>query len=126
MVVCIDACFTQKRRTPARGSGRDAPLRHPRSVFLTEEELRAAKHLVESARPTRPPALAPTAEDLVEEGMKISTSVLDACSDSFKAADGSRLKANTTFFLDTGLMVGGSGLVVNMSHLEAPADFQAK
>lgn len=36
--------------------------------------------------------------------MKVSTAVLDACSDSFKAADASRAKASTTFFSDTGLM----------------------
>ncbi|TEB22292.1 hypothetical protein FA13DRAFT_1921014 [Coprinellus micaceus] len=104
VIVCLDTCFTQKRRTPARGSGCDAPVRHPRSVFLTEGELRDAKHLVELARPPRAPATAMNAADSVKEGMKLSQSVPDTCSESFKAADENRLKASPTFFSDTGLM----------------------
>jgi hypothetical protein len=106
VIICLDACFTQKRRTPARGTGRDPPFRHPRSVFLTEEELQDAKHLVESACPPATPTATATANanDVVEKGMKVSKSVLDACSDSFKVADENRNKASPTFFSDTGLM----------------------
>ncbi|TEB31106.1 hypothetical protein FA13DRAFT_1709947 [Coprinellus micaceus] len=93
-----------KRRTPARGTGHDPPFRHPRSVFLTEEELQDAKHLVESAHPPAAPSAAANANDVVEKGMKVSESVLNTCSDSFKAADENRNKASPTFFSDTGLM----------------------
>ncbi|KAJ3531227.1 hypothetical protein NMY22_g8250 [Coprinellus aureogranulatus] len=105
IVVCIDACFTHKRRKPARGSGkRDPPFRHPRSAFLTDAELHLAKSIVESSRtPAAPPDPAAT-EDVVEDGMKLPESVLNGCSGSFKAADESQTKASTGFFDDTGLM----------------------
>lgn len=44
------------------------------------------------------------AEDGFEGSMKVPTSVLDSCNDSFKAADEKREKASTKFFADTGLM----------------------
>ncbi|KAF6744756.1 hypothetical protein DFP72DRAFT_1078101 [Ephemerocybe angulata] len=107
VVVCLDACFTQKRRTPVRGVGTDPPLRHPRSVVLTEEEVLKAEEEVERRRPSRqpPPIGNPTTTaDKVERGMKVPASVLDACNDSFKAADEKRTKASTKYFADTGLM----------------------
>jgi hypothetical protein len=44
------------------------------------------------------------AEDLVEPGLKIPTSVLNDCEKSFKAADENRQKGATSSFADTGLM----------------------
>ena len=43
-------------------------------------------------------------EDNFENGMRVPTSVLNGCGDSFHAADEKRLKASTRFFADTGLM----------------------
>lgn len=43
-------------------------------------------------------------EDFVEPNMKIPSSALDACGESFIAADGDRVKASTRFFDDTGVM----------------------
>ena len=43
-------------------------------------------------------------EDGFEDGMKVPTSVLNDCGDSFKAADEKREKASMQFFADTGLM----------------------
>ena len=43
-------------------------------------------------------------EDGVEDGMRVPSSVLDDCGQSFKAADEKRQKASTQFFADTGLM----------------------
>lgn len=105
--MCLDACFTQKRRTPVRGAGDDPPLRHPLSVFLTEEELDAAEALVEgarSSRTTRREETGDTSVDSTEPGMKVPRSALDGCNDSFKAADENRTKASTKFFADTGVM----------------------
>ncbi|KAF6753506.1 hypothetical protein DFP72DRAFT_990710 [Ephemerocybe angulata] len=95
VVVCIDACFTQKRRTPVRGIGTDPPLRHSYTAFLSPKEVLDAKDEVEERRPRR---------EQLEKGMKVPTSVLDACQDSFKAADEKRTKASTKYFADTGLM----------------------
>ena len=39
-----------------------------------------------------------------EPGLRVPTVVLDACNDSFVAADSNRVKASTSFFSDTGLM----------------------
>ncbi|KAJ3509968.1 hypothetical protein NMY22_g16119 [Coprinellus aureogranulatus] len=104
-IVCIDACFTQKRRKPSRGHGLDPPLIHPRTVFLTEAEILAARILVESARPPQPQSQpAPQSQDTMEPGMKLTNSVLDACNESFVAADEKRIKASPQFFAETGLM----------------------
>lgn len=112
VIVCLDACFTQKRRNPVRGKTHDPPLVHPLSVFLTQDELDEAERLVNAARPSRqarphndpPPNDSGNAVDSVEPGMKVPKSTLDGCQDSFKAADEKRTKASTTFFADTGLM----------------------
>ncbi|KAF6752802.1 hypothetical protein DFP72DRAFT_990918 [Ephemerocybe angulata] len=107
VVVCLDANFTQKRRNPVRGKTHDAPLAHPRSAALSEAEIRGAEEYVEDRRPSRTPAVAKatlSSPDKVEEGMKVPTSVLDGCLDSFTAADEKRTKASTKYFADTGLM----------------------
>ncbi|KAH6894777.1 hypothetical protein BKA70DRAFT_1117376, partial [Coprinopsis sp. MPI-PUGE-AT-0042] len=106
VVVCLDANFTQKRRTPARGEGRDPPVAHPESCWLSEAEVHAAKTASESARPSRPahPAAPNKTADVLEPGMKVTAAVLDGCLDSFTAADERRTKANTKFFADTGVM----------------------
>lgn len=44
------------------------------------------------------------ADDYVEPRMRIPKSALDACGESFIAADGDRIKASTKYFADTGLM----------------------
>ncbi|EAU84174.2 hypothetical protein CC1G_12745 [Coprinopsis cinerea okayama7 len=113
VLLCLDANFTQKRRNPARGQDRSPPLTHPLSVFLTADEVSEAKAYVERLRPsegaaTATPAVgkeAPLAEDdTMEEGMKVPTSVLNGCLQSFTAADEKRTKASTRLFADTGLM----------------------
>lgn len=44
------------------------------------------------------------ADDCLEPGMELPTSVLNDCNYFFKAADEQREKASTVFFADTGLM----------------------
>ncbi|GBE84392.1 hypothetical protein SCP_0603710 [Sparassis crispa] len=84
IIVCIDACFTQKRRK-GQGGGRDDP-RH--------------------ASDNRPHRTQPTVEeeDEYEPGLKLPRSVLNGCHESFLAADEKRQKASTQLFADTGLM----------------------
>jgi hypothetical protein len=97
-IICIDACFTQKRR-----SGHEDDPRNPTgTVFLPQTDLDEMEGNVEALR--NPPRTSkPTArrkgghtvdqvQDTYEDGMRIPTSVLDGCNDSFLAADETRQK----------------------------------
>ncbi|KAF9235994.1 hypothetical protein BU15DRAFT_89344 [Melanogaster broomeanus] len=102
IIVCIDACFTQKhRQAPC-----DPPRAHPSTTFLSEEAVQSMEASVGKLRETRGRAPIPISvdEDMVEPGMNVPPSVLNECRDSFKAADERREKASTQFFADTGLM----------------------
>jgi len=118
--VCLDACFTQKRRK-SQGNSWAPPRHHPETVFIPVDEVLRMEETVESIRPSRPSkahqgsavasdartqtATAASAEEVdYEPGLKVPTSVLNECSKSFIAADASRIKASTLFFSDTGLM----------------------
>lgn len=107
-IVCLDACFTQKRKR-TKGNQAPFPREHPETVFLPEEEAAAMETLVESVRPSKPrknnqSTSAKLPYDGYEPGMRVPTSVLDGCNESFTAADDNRVKASTQFFSDTGLM----------------------
>jgi Kyakuja-Dileera-Zisupton transposase/CxC1 like cysteine cluster associated with KDZ transposases len=104
VIVSVDGNFTQKRRSPARGTDSGPPLQHPDSVFVSKAELNEAEAHVEACRSRRRPTAASNDEDHIESGMRVPVSVLDGCQESFKAADEKRTKASTTFFSDTGLM----------------------
>jgi hypothetical protein len=108
VLVAIDACFTQKRRKDQKDpSHRDCPRYHPDSVFLSEEEVEAVEEYValqRAAKATRTTHSSNGQDDGFESGMKVPTSVLNDCGDSFKAADEKREKASTKYFIDTGLM----------------------
>ncbi|KAJ7700448.1 hypothetical protein B0H17DRAFT_1128860 [Mycena rosella] len=95
--VCVDACFTQKRR---RRGARDPPRTHPNSVFVQEA---TADQMGRSAKKARTQA---EEEDDKYEGasLKVPRSFLNECESSFKAADDKREKASTKFFDDTGIM----------------------
>ncbi|EIN09234.1 hypothetical protein PUNSTDRAFT_67722, partial [Punctularia strigosozonata HHB-11173 SS5] len=107
-IVCVDACFSQKRRAGPR----DPQRSHPDSVFVPEADVQAMEKLVsiirgssEAARKSAAPDAHPNAEpDKCEGPLQVPNSVLDGCESSFKAADKRREKASTTFFSDTGLM----------------------
>ncbi|KAG6809910.1 hypothetical protein H0H93_015406 [Arthromyces matolae] len=107
-IVCIDACFTQKRNRQAR----DPPLKHPRSVFVPEKDVNAMEKYIESLRPSKTHArkkqnvTGEENEDFYEADgkLRVPKSVLDACESGFTAADDRREKASTQFFDDTALM----------------------
>ena len=116
-IVCLDACFTQKRRK-SQGNSWASPRQHPETVFVSVDEALQMEATVEGIRPSRPSkpgqkstntagaasqAAAPEEPDY-EPGLKVPMSVLNECSESFLAADANRVKASTLFFSDTGLM----------------------
>ncbi|KIJ04760.1 hypothetical protein PAXINDRAFT_21945, partial [Paxillus involutus ATCC 200175] len=109
VIVCIDACFTQKRSKNPRGAeGHDLP-NPTSSVFIPSETVTQMEVHVERCRSKGKErgrrVLRPSEdEDRVEEGMRVPASVLDGCGESFVAADEKREKASTHFFADTGLM----------------------
>ncbi|KAG6807169.1 hypothetical protein H0H92_008557 [Tricholoma furcatifolium] len=107
ILVCVDACFTQKRNQQAR----DPPRSHPRSVFIPESVVDDMERYVSARRPVKKPRASKRArtaddepEDGYEGGLRVPKSVLDDCEASFTAADDRRQKASTQFFDDTALM----------------------
>ncbi|KIM39165.1 hypothetical protein M413DRAFT_75239, partial [Hebeloma cylindrosporum] len=47
VIVCLDACFTQKRRQP-QGNAWHEPHTHPETVFIPPSEVKAMEEIVES------------------------------------------------------------------------------
>lgn len=105
VIVCVDGNFTQKRLKKKVDSP-DAPRHHPATAFLSRELVAEMAKEVERMRaaPSTVVSSPDTANDTVEAGMRVPTSVLDSCSHSFIAADEKREKASTQVFSDTGLM----------------------
>ena len=109
-VVCIDACFGQKRNKNKKDPHyRDCPRTHSDSSFLSEEEVKAMEEYVATHRAGNSAKGTQSNNDDdhmdgFEHGMKVPSSVLNDCGNSFKAADEKREKASTQFFADTGLM----------------------
>ncbi|KIJ08167.1 hypothetical protein PAXINDRAFT_23506, partial [Paxillus involutus ATCC 200175] len=108
VIVCIDACFTQKRSRNARDDVTQDPPNPTQTNFISEFDVKAMEAHVEACRNangTRKRSRVLAADgDGYENGMKIPISVLDACGDSFIAANEKREKASTRYFADTGLM----------------------
>ncbi|KAG6904298.1 hypothetical protein DXG01_011117, partial [Tephrocybe rancida] len=105
VIICLDACFTQKRNQQAR----DPPRMHPRTVFLLEQGLDAMEKYMDALRAHKPPpkktkTTQDDEEDCIEGGLHVPNSVLDGCKSGFTAADERRAKASTQFFDDTALM----------------------
>jgi hypothetical protein len=107
IIVCIDACFTQKRSTNPRGADGHDPPNPTSSFFLPNDDVQAMEEFVQRCRGEKRRARASRVEpeeDRYEKGMSVPVSVLDGCGESFMAADEKREKASTRFFTDTGLM----------------------
>ncbi|KIJ05044.1 hypothetical protein PAXINDRAFT_21677 [Paxillus involutus ATCC 200175] len=109
VIVCIDACFTQKRSKNPQGAEGHDPPNPTSSVFIPSETITQMEVHVERCRSKGKErgrrVLCPSEdEDRVEEGMRVPALVLDGCGESFMAADEKREKASTHFFADTGLM----------------------
>lgn len=108
VIVCLDACFTQKRnKTKGKSSDRDPPHHHPNTVFLPEAEVKAMEEYVENVRSRgicHTDRTQGSEEDGFEMGMQVPRSVLNDCNNSFVSADEKRQKASIRYFSDTGLM----------------------
>ncbi|KAG1813496.1 uncharacterized protein BJ212DRAFT_1447764 [Suillus subaureus] len=107
IIICIDACFTQKHSTnPCGADGHDPPNLTP-SFFLPKDDMQAMDEFVQCCqgerRWERVSRMEPE-EDRYEMGTSVPVSVLDGCRESFMAADEKQEKASTCFFTDTGLM----------------------
>jgi hypothetical protein len=105
VLACVDACFKHKRR---RGSyadtDTDSETPYP-STFIGAAEVQAMEDYVEARRSTPHQGHTTNPQDDGYEGpLKVPTSVLNGCHESFTAADEKRCKASTQFFADTGLM----------------------
>jgi hypothetical protein len=103
-IVAIDACFTQKRcKRPHDVPDMRGDTPWP-SSFIPESEVKFMEQYVNSCK-TNPGQIASTdGSDGYEGPLRVPTSVLDGCNESFTAADEKRHKASTQFFADTGLM----------------------
>ena len=101
VIVCVDACFTQKHRHQVS----DPPLTHPRSVFVSDDIAEQMEQYVNSRREGLP-AMEVTDDDAdgYEGPLRVPASVLDACHKGFTAADASRVKGSTSLFDVTALM----------------------
>jgi hypothetical protein len=107
VVVQLDACFKHKRRR-GKGGDNDPSHIHPETVFLSKEDVSIMEDHVNTVRPPKEqhtrPRQAGQEPDGFEGPIKVPTSVLDECHESFLAADEKRQKASTKLFTDTGLM----------------------
>ncbi|KAJ7710676.1 hypothetical protein B0H17DRAFT_1190375 [Mycena rosella] len=109
-LVCVDACFTQKRNTGTV----DPPKTHPATHFVYEGLSAKMEDYVDGVRATKPvtkrarKAIVVEIEDKGDKyehpDLRLPPSVLNGCESSFKAADERREKASTQFYNDTALM----------------------
>ncbi|KAG6905200.1 hypothetical protein DXG01_004323, partial [Tephrocybe rancida] len=105
VIICLDACFTQKCNQQAR----EPPRTHPHTVFLPEQGLDAMEKYMDALRAHKPPpkktkTTQDDEEDRIEGGLHVPNSVLDGCESGFTATDERRTKASTQFFDNTALM----------------------
>ncbi|KAJ7770390.1 hypothetical protein B0H14DRAFT_3509277 [Mycena olivaceomarginata] len=110
--VCIDTCFTQKKKK----SPRDPPKNHPDTHFIPEEQVVRTEAYVDGVRNvphnsarTRKRRAGVQAVEEEEDGYEherllLPRSILDRCEASFKAANEKRQKASTEFFENIALM----------------------
>ncbi|KAI6137013.1 hypothetical protein F5141DRAFT_996682, partial [Pisolithus sp. B1] len=89
-IVCLDACFTQKRTNNPWNSAASDPPNPTNTVFIPESEVKAMEDFIEKQQScsSNHHSLAQTQqEDRFEDGMRVPVFVLDGCGDSFHAAD---------------------------------------
>jgi hypothetical protein len=102
----VDACFKQKRRK-GKTNEKEPANTHPETVFVPSALVSSMEELVNDIRPSRKEGNTRQSTEIpdgYEGSMKVPTSVLNECGESFLAADEKRQKASTQYFADTGVM----------------------
>ena len=106
--MCIDACFTHKRRNQAKGGVKGPENLHPETVFVSEKKVSEMKAFFETTCPikskekekakenTKEASDGHGVEDSNEPGMNVPVSALEGCLASFIAADERRTKSQYT------------------------------
>ncbi|THU96399.1 hypothetical protein K435DRAFT_819451 [Dendrothele bispora CBS 962.96] len=96
VLVCVDACFTQKHNDQ---HGKDPRRIHPDTFFVSPEKVKEMEDWVESIRNSREKKRGKQRDsdddedDFMEPGMKVPKSALDGCNTSFTASDEGRSKS---------------------------------
>ncbi|KAJ6568559.1 hypothetical protein B0H19DRAFT_1256310 [Mycena capillaripes] len=107
--VCLDACFTHRKKA----SVPDPPKTHPHTHFVPEEQSEQMENYVDAVRGTDKPkpkkARVDEVEDEEDDGYEhpdllLPRSVLNSCEASFTAADEKRAKTSTKGYDNTALM----------------------
>ncbi|KAG1838530.1 hypothetical protein DFJ58DRAFT_718722 [Suillus subalutaceus] len=97
IIICIDACFTQKCSTNPRSADSINPPNPTPTFFLSDDNVKAMEAFVQSCcRERRRVRVSRVKgdEDHYEEGMHVPVSVLNGCRESFVAADEKHQKAS--------------------------------
>ena len=107
-IVCLDACFTQKRTNNSQNSTMNDPPNPTNTALIPEVKVKTMENFIDEQWPlVSTPHCSyghKQLEDSFENGMRVPVSVLDKCGDFFQAADEKWQKASTCFFADKGLM----------------------
>ena len=93
MIVCVDACFSQKRR---KSKYLDTEFIIASSVFLPPSDISSMEHEIAQRKASNVKRKTPL--------LPVGDAVLDDCERSFAAAQSSKPKTSKVSFEDTGLM----------------------
>ncbi|KAL1697872.1 hypothetical protein EV121DRAFT_274797, partial [Schizophyllum commune] len=100
VLVCVDACYTQKHN---RMAYRDESLPNSDTIVVDESIINAMESHINGVRPRAPRPSKRSrgadngaeSDDRIEAGLKVANSTLELCEKSFKAANGAVIKGTT-------------------------------
>ncbi|KAL1687818.1 hypothetical protein GGG16DRAFT_61347 [Schizophyllum commune] len=100
VLVCVDACYTQKHN---RMAYRDESLPNSDTIVVDESIIDAMESHINGVRPRAPRPSKRSrgaddgaeSDDRIEAGLKVANSTLELCEKSFKAANGAVIKGTT-------------------------------
>ncbi|KAF9220235.1 hypothetical protein BS17DRAFT_852707 [Gyrodon lividus] len=106
-IICLDACFSQKRVNNPCNSTADDPLNPTDTIFIAPHYIKEMEEFMDhqcQSHSRKRCLWEEEVDDQLEDGMRVPASILDGCGESFTAADEKQQKTSTHFFADTGLM----------------------